>query len=436
MNTMMWIGILMFVLMIVLTLIGVPLGISIVGCAAVGMYIAAGPTMMVNQMSNGFFQLSASYNFAVIPMFMVMGQLCAETGIAEGAFSAAKKWLGNLRGGLLDTVVIANMIFGACSGVSSAGNVVFSRIALPELEKAGYDRGISLSVICSASSLSVLIPPSVLILSFCMLTEVSVGAALMAGCSAGILFTIMYLIVINVYKRVFPDKIPPRSTEKVPMSEKLKTLTLLIPILLLFALIVGGSFLGWFPATVGGAVAMVVVLIYAVCKRTPFKKILDAIWSSLLQFGNIYLIIIGGQLFSRFIAFTGLTRTIGTGIAGANVPGLLVFALVVVFYLFCGMFMDCASIIVITAPIVFPVLCTLGFNELVLVVMMVMSMEVASLTPPVGLGVFYVANAVNESPAFIFKNVAKFFVLDLIIIFLVAVFPDLVLWLPRLMGYV
>ncbi|MBQ9030967.1 MAG: TRAP transporter large permease subunit [Parasporobacterium sp.] len=429
------IGILAFVVMIVLTLIGVPLGIAIFGCAGLGLLAAAGPAMFLNQMTTGIFSLSASYNFAVIPMFMVMGTLCSMTGIAEGAFKAARKWLGGTRGGLLDTVVIANMIFGACSGVSSAANVVFSRIALPELEKAKYDRGLSLSVICASSSLSVLIPPSVLILSFCMLVEVSAGAALMAGFGAGILFAVAYLIFINIYKRIYPDKIPPKSTEKIPMNEKLRTLTLLIPILLLFALIVGGSFLGWFPATVGGAVAMVVVLIYAIAKRTPFKSITKAIWDSLLQFGNIYLIIIGGQLFSRLIAFTGLTKTIGNAIASANVPPIIIFALVVIFYLFCGMFMDCASIIVITAPIVFPVLTGLGYNELVLVAMMVISMEVASLTPPVGLGVFYVANAVNESPAFIFKNVVKFFVLDLALIFAMAIIPDLVLWMPKLMGY-
>ena len=429
------IGLLMFGIMVVLTLLGVPLGISIIGCAAVGLYVVGGPAMLLNQMGQGFYKLSASYNFAVIPMFMVMGQLCAETGIAEGAFTSAKKWLGGLRGGLLDTVVIANMIFGACSGVSSAANVVFSRIALPEMDKAGYDRGLSLSVICASSSLSVLIPPSVLILSFCMLVEVSVGAALMAGCAAGIVFALVYLVVINIYKRLYPNKIPPKSTEKVPAKEKLQSLALLLPIVLLFALIVGGSFAGWFPATVGGAVAMVVVLIYAIAKRTPLKKIWNAISFSLVTFANIYLIIVGGQLFSRFIALTGMTTAIGNAIAAAQVPGMVVFALVVIFYLFCGMFMDCASIIVITAPIVFPVLTGLGFNELVLVVMMVISMEVASLTPPVGLGVFYVANATNGSPAYIFKNVAKFFVLDLVIIFGMAFIPGIVLWLPKLLGY-
>lgn len=436
MSTPAFVGILMFVLMVLFTLLGAPLGISMMSTTAVGFFLVSGPNMMIRQLTDGIFSLSASYNFAVIPMFMVMGQLCEVTGIAEGAFKAAKKWLGGMRGGLLDTVVIANMIFGACSGISSAGNVVFSRLALPEMDKSGYDRGLSISTICASSSLAVLIPPSVLILAFCLLTEVSVGAALMAGLSAGVFMTLVYLVFLNVYKRIHPEKIPPRSTEKIPLREKLKTLTLLVPILLLFALIVGGSFLGWFPATVGGAVAMVVLIIFSFVKDLKFKVLVETIWRSLLGFGNIFFIIVGGQLFSRFIALTGLSRTIGDFIAKSNMPAMVIFTMVVIFYLFCGMFMDCASIIVITAPIVFPLLKSMGFHELVLVVMLVFSMEIASLTPPVGLGVFYVANATNSSPTFVFKNVVKFFILDLIIVFLIAFFPDIVLIIPRLAGYI
>ena len=430
------IGILFFAIMVVLTLAGVPLGVAIMGCGIIGLYLVSGPIMMMKQMSEGMYALSASYNFAVIPMFMVMGQLCAESGIAEGAFTAARKWLGNTRGGLLDTVVVANMIFGACSGLSAAGNVVFSKIALPELEKSGYDRGISLSTICASSSLSVLIPPSVLILAFCMLTEVSVGAALMSGLSAGILFAVVYIIFLNIYKRLFPGRIPPKTNIKTPMREKASTLKLLIPIFLLFALIVGGSFAGWFPATVGGAVAMVVVIIYSFCKKLTPKRVANSIWESLYQFGNIYLIIIGGQLFGRFISLTGLTSAISNFIIRTHMPAILVFTFVVIFYLICGMFMDCSSIIVITVPIIFPVLTAMGFHELILVVMMVFAMEIASLTPPVGLGVFYVANTVGESPAFVFKHVAKFFILDLAILYIIALVPDIALWLPRLMGYI
>lgn len=186
---------------------------------------------------------------------MAVGTLCSVSGMAEGTFIAARKWLGRVRGGLLHSVVLANMIFGACSGMSSSGNIVFSKIALPELRKNGYDETLSIGTIASAGSLSVLIPPSVPILAFSLLAGVSIGKALVTGVSTGIMFAILMMLFIVVIVKVKPHLIPEADKTKTPIREKLGTLKLLLPIFLLFALIVGGSFLGWFPATVGGAVA-------------------------------------------------------------------------------------------------------------------------------------------------------------------------------------
>ena len=429
------VGIIMFCLMTVCILSGVPLAISMLTCSAIGFFAIGGLQMLTSQFTTGLFSICANYNFAVIPLFMVMGTLCSETGIGEGTFTAARKWLGHRRGGLLDAVVIANMIFGACSGVSAAGNIVFSRIALPELDRHGYDRGLSLGTITSAGSLSVLIPPSMPILVFSLMTGVSAGTALITGFSTGILFAVSMIILLAVLKRVRPDKIPPRDETKIPMREKLGTLKLLIPILLLFALIVGGSFAGWFPATVGGAVAMVAVLIYAICKRMSFKRIWSSIWDGLQGFCNVYLIVIAGSMFGRVIALSGLADTVAGWIAASNLSGYGVFCLVILFYMFCGCFMDCLSIIIITVPIVFPVLTSMGFDPIVLVMLLVFAMEIANLTPPVGMSVFYVANATNESTGLIFKNVVPYFIMDLGLVLLFGAVPGLILWLPRLLGY-
>lgn len=427
--------ILVFLLMTAMILIGVPLSISMLSCALLGFTIVSGFNLAVTQFTNSLFSLSHSYNFAVIPLFMVVGTLASVSGMAEGTFAAAKKWLGRVRGGLLHSVVLANMIFGACSGMSSAGNIVFSKIALPELRKANYDETLSVGTITCAGSLSVLIPPSVPIISFSLLAGVSIGKALVVGISTGIVFAILMMLMIVVIGIIQPHKIPPKETEKVPMKEKLKTLTLLLPIFALFALIVGGSFLGWFPATVGGAVAVVAILLYCFAKRLPLKGIFQGIMEGTSSFANVYLIIVGGQFFSRFVTVTGLADSISRGIASVNMPPYLVFCLVFVFYLFCGCFMDCLSIIVITVPVVFPVLTALGFHELVLVMLLVFSMEIAALTPPVGLGVFYVANATKMPVSQVFRGVAPFFVMDVVLVLIIAAVPDLILWLPRLLGY-
>ncbi|MBR1781208.1 MAG: TRAP transporter large permease [Oscillospiraceae bacterium] len=427
--------ILVFLLMTCLILIGIPLPISMLSCAFLGITIVSGFDLAVTQFTTSLFTLSHSYNFAVIPLFMVVGTLASVSGMAEGTFVAARKWVGRVRGGLLYSVVIANMIFGACSGMSSAGNIVFSKIALPELKKANYDDTLSIGTITCAGSLSVLIPPSVPILSFSLLAGVSIGQALVCGISTGILFAILMIILIAIIGVVRPKLIPAADKTKVPIVERLKTLTLLLPILALFALIVGGSFAGWFPATVGGAVAMVAILIYCLARRLPLKGIFQGIMEGTSAFANVYLIIVAGQFFSRFVTITGLADAISRAIASVNMAPYLVFCLVFVFYLFCGCFMDCLSIIVITVPVVFPVLTQLGFHELVLVMLLVFAMEIAALTPPVGLGVFYVANATKMPVSQVFRGVVPFFIMDVVLVLLVAAFPQIILWLPRLMGY-
>ena len=213
----------------------------------------SGIGLATTQLTNALFSLSHSYGFAVIPLFMMLGTLASVTGMAEGTFTAAKKWVGGVRGGLLHAVVLANMVFGACSGMSVAGNIVFSRLALPELKKANYDETLSIGTITSAGSLSVLIPPSVPIIAFCLLANVSIGQALMTGVSDG--HHVRHLDhgpdLGHRARAAEQDASPVK--EKIGLLARVKTLYLLLPIAALFALIVGGSFAGWFPSTVAGA---------------------------------------------------------------------------------------------------------------------------------------------------------------------------------------
>lgn len=426
----------MFGSMTVLILVGVPLAISMLLCSFVGFTWVSGFGLATTQFTNALFSLSHSYGFAVIPLFMTLGVLASVTGMAEGTFTAAKKWVGGIRGGLLHSVVLANMVFGACSGMSVAGNIVFSRIAMPELKKANYDATLSIGTITSAGSLSVLVPPSVPIIAFCLLAGVSIGDALITGISAAIVFAVLTMGLIALIGLIRRNKFPPRSREKISAWDRIKTLRLLFPILVLFALIVGGSFAGWFPSTIGGAVAVVAILIYAAIKRTPPKVVWRGLMEGVSSFAGVYLIIIAGQFFSRFVTVTGMAAAISDYIASVQIAPFGVFLLVFVFYLFCGCFMDALSIIVITVPVVFPVLMGVGYHELVLVMLLVFSMEIASLTPPVGVGVFYVAQSVKMPVSQVFRGVAPFFALDAAMVMLIALIPDLILWLPHVLGMV
>ena len=430
------IGIGVFVLLMVLVFIGVPIWVSMLGCSFLGFMLLGGLKITVLQFTQAPFTLGANYTYAVLPLFMLVGSLAGETGIAQGAFDAMHKWLGRFRGGLLYTLVGANAVFGACSGISVAGNVVFCKIAMPELEKRKYDRRLSLGAIVGAGSLSSLIPPSVPIIIFCLMTDLSIGTTLMYGLSLGIIMVILLCLTIRIIILVKPSKVPGKDAEDViPMKEKLKSLRYLIPFLLVFALIVGGTLTGLFPSTVAGAVASIALIIYALIKKVPVKRIGHCIWDAAIMNAGIFPIIIAGSIFSRFISMTKLADGLATVISKSGFPALIVFTLVVIFYIICGCVMDIASIIIITVPIVFPLLTGLGYNAFVLCVVLVMLCDAAGMTPPIGMNVFAVANALRTGTSEIFKGVIPFFVLDIVAIFVCGLVPQIVEFLPHLMGY-
>ena len=435
MTTEMIIGLAVFAAMILLVLLGVPIFVAMLAGSFVGFWLIGGFRMVVTQFTTAPFSLGANYTYAVLPLFMLVGSLAGITGIAQGAFDAMHKWLGRVRGGLLYTVVCANALFGACSGISVAGNVVFGRLAVPELERQGYDRSLSYGTVTGAGVLSSLIPPSIPIIMWCLITNMSIGNTLMYGLSAGLLMVVLLCLFIFVYSLVRPGKVPnTKDIPKVPFLEKVKATRHIIPILLVFALIIGGAVWGWFASTVGGAIAVFALLIFALIKRVPLKQIGHCIWDAAVMNAGMFPIIMAGTIFSRFIALTGLADGVADLIAGASLPRMLVFTLVIVFYLICGCVMDIPSIIIITVPVIFPMLTGLGFNEYILCVMLVFMCDVAGMTPPIGMNVFAVSNALRVRPMDIFKGCVPFFVLDIVCVYIMAIFPDLVHFIPRLLG--
>lgn len=428
-------GILVFIGMIVLVLLGVPIFVSMLAGSFVGFIAIGGMRMMIVQFTTAPFSLGADYTYAVLPLFMLVGSLASVTGIAQGAFDAMHKWLGRVRGGLLYTVVCANALFGACSGISVAGNVVFGRLAVPQLERQGYDRSLSYGTVTGAGVLSSLIPPSIPIIMWCLVTNMSIGNTLMYGLSAGLMMVVILCVFIFIYSLVRPNKVPDtKSIPKVPFMEKVKSLRYVIPILLVFALIIGGAVWGWFASTVGGAVAVFALLVYAIIKKVPAKQIGHCIWDAAIMNAGMFPIIMAGTIFSRFISLTGLADGMADVIAGANLPPMLVFTLVIIFYLICGCVMDIPSIIIITVPVIFPLLTGLGFDQYILCIMLVFMCDVAGMTPPIGMNVFAVSNALKVRPMDIFRGCVPFFILDIVCVYIMALAPQIVQFLPRLMG--
>ena len=310
--------------MMVMVFAGIPIFVSMLTCAFFGFVALYGGDMKMalNIFTTYPFDLGANYNYAVLPMFMLVGALAGETGIAEGAFKSVHAFLGRVTGGLLFTVVGANALFGACSGSSVAGNIVFGRLAMPELEKAGYSRKYSLGCVAASDALSTLIPPSMDIIMFCLVAPVtmSVGTALMGGIIPGIITAVALCVTVRIIGLVKPGSISPGGGPKIPVSEKLKSLRLLIPIFCLFGLIIGGTFAGWFTTAVGGAVGAVAVCIYALCKKMPLKQLGACMVDAAVMEAGIFPIIVGGQIFSKFISDTGLADYLSAAIASVHAP--------------------------------------------------------------------------------------------------------------------
>ena len=422
--------------MILLILIGVPVFLSMMVTCFAGFCLIGGLPMAITQFTTAPLTMSASYSYAVLPLFMLIGTLAGITGIAEGAFSSLQKWLGRVKGGLLYTLVVANAAFGACSGISTAGSITFARLALPEMDKAGYNRKLSMGAICGSGILSTLIPPSIGIIMICVIMQnLSIGTALNYGLSCGLLLTAIMCVGVFIYVRLFPNMVADTSVmPKVPLKEKLISLKGLLPIVFVFLLIIGGTMLGWFAATVAGAVASLGLIIYALVKRVPVKTIMHCIWDAAVVNAGFFPIIVAGSMFSRFVATTGIVTAVAGFIADLALHPYVVFLIVVVFYLICGCFMDIMAIITITVPIVMPLLMGLGYNEYIICVLLVFMCDMAGLTPPVGMNVFAMSNALKISPSKIFAGVTPFFLMDLAAVLIIGAFPQIIMWLPKLSG--
>lgn len=431
------IGVIMFVLMIVMVVCGVPVIISMFATSMAGILWMYGPTMLITQFTNGPFSLSASYNYAIMPLFTFLGILACDTGIAQGAFKSMKTCLSKSKGSLLYATVAGSAIFGACSGNGSAGSIVFAKIAMPEMDRYKYNQELALGCVTSSGALSCLIPPSIPICQFAILSGYSVGTALMYGLSTGILTVVVMFIVIKITLLRSPGMAPVVTKEdrNIPLSEKLKTLKLLVPILLLFALIIGGSFFGWFHPTVGGAIGATAMVIFALCKRMPLKKICSAAWESAHIFAGVYLIIVSGTMFSRMVSMSGLTQKIITVVTDSVLPGFVVMLLVIMVYLIAGCVMDILAVMIVTVPIIFPILVDgMGYDPFVLIMVAVLVTGIGTITPPIGSSVFMISNVTRISSKKIFKGVWPFVISELAVTLLIVFVPQIVSWLPNLLA--
>lgn len=426
-----WVGLWTFMGMFVFLMLGVPIFISLIAAAFVGSWLIGGPIYTLQQFASAPYHITSSYNFAVVPLFILMSVLAGNCGIAQGAYDAARKWLGGLRGGLLMVTVGAAGMFGAACGSSIATSAVFAKMALPELKKYKYDQSLSMGCIAAGGSLDALIPPNVGTIIVCILVDASIGKALVAGIIPGIIFAILLMMTIQVLGFLKPTGIP-RIDISVSWKEKFTSLASVSPVIFIILLIIGGMYFGVFPPTVGGAMGSVGVLLIAVLRRTGIKMIAHSFYEAVLLNTQLFPLLISGFLFSRFMALSGLPKFILQVVIDANFPPLMVMLIIIIFYLFIGCVLEFMSMAVITLPIVYPLLLGVGFDPIATIIILVFLSEIALLTPPIGMSAFMVAGVAGVSPEVVFRGIIPFFITCLVLLGLMVFFPKMVTWLPNL----
>lgn len=428
-------GIIVVILLFASLAVGVHIGVALGLGGLLGMYLAIGPDAALGQIATIPFSTTNSFTLAVIPLFILMGSLATQASLTTDLYRAAYSWLGRLPGGLAMATTLASAAFGAACGSTVVNAAVFTRMALPEMTKFGYDKRLSAGCIAASGTLASLIPPSILMVVYAVITEQSVGKLLIAGFIPGVLSAAIYMLGIYVRARLNPS-IAPMSDVQISWGERFSSLKGVWGIVFLFLLVIGGIYSGLFTPTYAGAIGAFGAFLIVIGKRRLNKNtLLDTFKDAGVTTSVIFIIVIGGIIFARFLTYTGLVASLSDYLLGLSLAPYLYLLSFAVIYIILGMLIDPIAIMVITLPVMFPVMVGAGYDPIWLGVIAIKLAEISLITPPVGLNVYVVRSAspIPLTLEDVFAGVTPFLLLDFITLGLLIAFPQIVLFLPNLM---
>lgn len=409
--------------------IHVPVALSLVGLA--GIVLVSGLDAALQLLGWLPYHSLALFAFVTMPLFILMGEFAHYTGASTAAFSTSYKWLGNLTGGLAMAVTAACALFAACSGSSIAASATMARISFPELKRFGYDKGFSTGLIAASGSLAALIPPSVILILYAMLTQQSLVRLLIAGFIPGVLSAIIYMLMIYFLVKLKPKLGPGK--KYFSWKEKFCALPGLASILLIVIFVIGGMYAGIFTASEAAATGSILTLIMALWKRAiNVHNLRESLNMTCVTTCSVFFIVFGAFVFGKFLSLSGLTAYAVKTISASSLPPLMILAGIGVVYLLLGTILEAASMLAVSLPIVFPVIISLGYDPIWFGVIVVKMCEMAVITPPLGLNVYAVKGVLGEEVSLetIFGNVLPFLCMDILTVIILIAFPQIVLFLP------
>lgn len=428
------IGVAMFVGVIVLLVLRVPVAVAMLVAGGAGYAAITGWWPLFNTLKSMTFSKFASYTLSIIPLFVLMGEFATRGGLNAALYQAARGWLGHRRGGLAMATIGGCAAFGALCGSSLATAATMSQVAGPEMRRHGYSGALATGTLAGGGTLGILIPPSVILVIYAIYTEQSIGALFVAAIVPAVLAILGYMAAVALYARIFPSEAP--SAERYGWAERLRLTRKVAPAAVVFVVVVGGIYGGWFSPTAAAAVGAVAVGILAVLNGMRWDGFRQAILGTATTTALVYLILLGAELFGVALALSRMPAELSAQIAALDLPPLAVIGVILLIYLVLGCVLESLAMVLLTLPVFIPVVLGLDlglspaqtmiwFGILVLI-----AVEVGMISPPFGLNLFVInAMARNVPMGQTYKGVVGFCLADIVRLVLIVLFPGIALWL-------
>ncbi len=428
------VGVIGTVLVFLLLFLGMPIAFALMLVGFAGISYLASIEAALPIAARTVYEVSAYYPYTVIPLFIVMGGFAGSSGMTKDLYSAFDKWFRKLPGGLGIATIGACAGFAAVSGSSVATAATMGTVALPEMKRFNYHPRLATGTVAAGGTLGFLIPPSIGFIVYGMLTEQSIGKLLVAGMIPGLILAVAYMAIVVVWVKLNPS-VAPVSPEAVSWREKFSALLGVWEPLAIFLVVMGGIYGGLFTPTEAGAMGATVLFLVAIIKRKLNRQnLVDALLEAVRISVMVLFLVAGANVFSYFLALSTIPMKVAGWAAALEVSPYLIHTIIVIIYLFLGCFLDAISMMVLTMPVIYPVILALGFNPIWFGVIAVLMMEAGLITPPMGLNIFTVAGVAKDVPIeTIFRGVAPFLLSIFAIVILITIFPQLALFLPNMM---
>lgn len=422
------IGLICIGVMLLLIVLRAPIALTmaLVGFVGFGWIVAFDPAISI--LASGPFEALSNYSFSPIPMFILMGVFASKAGMSQELFQGAKSMFGSWRGGMALAAVTSCGIFSAISGSSLATAASMSRVALPEMEKNGYAPTLATGVLAAGGTLGIMIPPSIALLLYALITEQSVGDMFIAGIIPGMLGLVMYGLTVAVLVTLFPHIAQPG--QATTLKEKLLGLKGLVPFTGVFLFIIGGIYTGWFTPTEASAVGAGATLLIALSRGMGFRQFKEAVGETLVMSAMIFFMVIGAEIFGYFLSVSRISFSLVDFVASLNLSPYMVLLCVLILFMLLGCVMDSIAMLLLVVPVVYPLVSAAGFDPIWFGIVAVITVELGLITPPVGMNVFVIKSvAPHISIGDMYKGVMPFVISDLLRLALVVAFPVLAIGL-------